>query len=520
MSEPRLTFDNGKFFFHDPLSAERTDKDSYWVFERNGIYSTTNLKAAAEFRRYSDIRTEKIFDRAFNKFYDAPLSPSLFSINFLDHHQKEGIAWVLTRKRSYLAHAPGAGKTAQAIIASLFSQGEGQTVFIVPPSLTLNWEREIWKFTEPLGNFPTIGIVPQSDNQDAMAWRSDFIICPDSMLTKNWVYDRLANLKIKFLGVDEASRFKDPTALRSLALYGGHTKDRKFKGLFQDAHHVVFMDGSPMPNRPMELWAPTIALAPETIDCMSREDFGFKYCGATQNNFGQWEFNHSSNEEILHSKLTRTFMHVVKEETLNHPERLRSLLYINKDVRSPDHKSWERQHLQNLKLSDIGESMNRGDIAHYRKELGIRKIPWIANYVADRLREKNDSILLFAWHREVCEGLVNALSKFKPLLVYGGTDNATRELFFKSFNSGEARLIIGNISSMGRGHNLQRANRIIFGEYSWTDELNKQCEKRSSRRGNEEEFIRCEYVVSPNSMDEIILNSVFTKAKRVERIVK
>ena len=253
--------------------------------------------------------------------------------------------------------------------------------------------------------------MPGSNDQDSMAWRSDFIICPDSMLTKNWVYDRLSKLKIKLLGVDEASRFKDPSALRSLALYGGRTKDRSFRGLFQDAHHVVFMDGSPMPNRPMELWAPTIALAPETIDCMSREDFGFKYCGATQNNYGQWEFNHSSNEEILHSKLTRNFMHVVKESELKHPERLRSMLYINKDVRSPEHKKWERSNLLNLKMSDIGEDMNRGDIAHYRKELGIRKVPWVTNYVTERLEVKNESILLFAWHPDVCEGLARSLAK-------------------------------------------------------------------------------------------------------------
>jgi SNF2 family DNA or RNA helicase len=72
---------------------------------------------------------------------------------------------------------------------------------------------------------------------------------------------------------------------------------------------------------------------------------------------------------------------------------------------------------------------------------------------------------------------------------------------------------------MGRGHNLQRADRVIFGEFSWTDELNKQAEKRASRRGNERAFVRCEYVVAPGSIDEKVVQALFTKEKRVREII-
>lgn len=275
-----------------------------------------------------------------------------------------------------------------------------------------------------------------------------------------------------------------------------------------------------MPNRPMELWAPTYALHPEAIDCMEQRDFGFRYCGAKLNDYGRWEFNHSSNESELREKLQADFMHVISEESLKHPERRRSILFMNQDVRSAEHKSWERRHLQTLSLSDVSEDMSQGDIAHYRRELGVRKIPWIANYVADRLKNKNESILLFAWHREVCIGLAERLAEYTPGLVIGGTKNEVREKAFMDFQSGKIKLIIGNIGAMGRGHNLQKADRVVFGEYSWTDELNKQCEKRASRRGRAEtDVVRCEYIVSPGSMDEPVLNANFTKEKRVKRII-
>jgi hypothetical protein len=340
------------------------------------------------------------------------------------------------------------------------------------------------------------------------------------MLTKEWVLANLSRMKKRFIAVDEASRFKEPTSERSRAFFGGKTETRSFPGLFQSARHVVFLDGSPMPNRPMELWAPTYALHPESIDCLEQQDFGFRYCGAKMNERGHWEFKHSTNEEELHDKLQKDFMHVVTEDKLSHPERRRSLLFMSQDVRSPEHKSWERRHLSKLSLTDIDEDMNRGEIATYRRELGLRKIPWVVDYVSERLLRKSESILLFAWHRGVCEGLAKALKIFKPGLVMGGTSNTEREKIFGEFQSGRCKLIVANIQAAGRGHNLQKADRVIFAEFSWSDELNKQCEKRASRRGRDAKaVVRCEYVVSPNSMDEPILNAIFTKQTRVNRVI-
>lgn len=518
MPKSVLTFQDGKFLFrvssldNIPLYLEKLKN---WDRLNENLFGTDKIKEAVKFRSLSDERTRNIFYRVCQIRY---CRGSLPPLTFLDPHQLEGINWILRRKRSYLAHAPGAGKTAQAIIASELSEGAGQTLFIVPPGLTLNWEREINKFT--CGIWPSISIVPLSAKQESMNWKADYIICPDSMLPAAWVNKMLREIKFKFIAVDEASRFKEPTAERSLAFYGGSTKKYNFKGIFRDARHVVFLDGSPMPNRPMELWAPTYALDPEAIDFLDQREFGFKYCGPKQNERGNWEFNHSSNEAELKAKLQEGFMHVVTEDRLSHPERLRSLLFMDQDVRSAKHKSWERSHLSTINLDDLDEDATSGDLATFRKELGINKIDWVARYVAERLKTKNESILLFAWHREVCLGLAEKLSVFNPGVVIGGTPNDIREALFRDFNGGCSRLIIGNLASMGRGHNLPRADRAIFAEYSWTDETNVQCEKRASRKGRDKDLpVRCEYIVVPATMDEMILNSVFTKQKRVKKVI-
>lgn len=507
---------------HNTSRVVNTDVLPAWRAISENIYATTELKAAAEFKRFADEKVVKIFKRIFTQYYRPPLGPLP---SFLDEHQVEGVDHVLTRSRSYLAHAPGAGKTCQAIIASHFAQGTGQNIFIVPPYLTMNWEREIvmWKMRAGNDNWQEVQTVPKSEHKEAMGWGAEHIVVPDSMLSKPWVLTELEKLKTKVVAVDEASRFKEVSSQRTVALFGGQYKYEKEKihsrGFIKDARHAVLLDGSPMPNRPVELWAPTFALSPESIDCMEYERFGLRYGGATPNWAGGWDFKHSSHEAELKERLQKNFMHVVPESRLGHPERLRKMIFINEDVRTPEIKDWEVKNLSRLDLTNISEDESQGQLARMRRELGIRKIKWVAGYVRERLRENADAILLFAWHRDVCLGLRDLLCEYKPLLVMGGGSTKDREKAFHEFQLGKRSLIIGNIAAMGRGHNLQKASRVVFAEFSWTDENNKQCEKRASRKGSTFARIPCDYIVAPHSLDEKTLRSVFRKISTQQKVI-
>ncbi len=428
----------------------------------------------------------------------------------------------MTRSRSYLAHAPGAGKTWQAVVASILTEARGQVLFIVPPSLTANWAREVQKIHALMRPrvWPSISVIPDSAGQDYAGWQAEFVIVPDSMLTRDWVLSRLVAMQKRFVAVDEASRFKEATAQRTIALFGGTLNDgRTSPGLVHDSRHAVLLDGSPMPNRPMELWAPTFAMSPESIDFMPQQEFGMKFCGAKLNDFGRWEFRHASNVDELRERLRQDFMHVVPESALKHPERRRSLLLMSDDVRTLEQKKWERSNVKHINFDEISENMSKGDIAHFRKELGLRKVPWTVQYVRQRCDDKNEAILIFAWHREVCFELERQLRDIGFGLIMGGTPAEEREELFAKFQEGTKRGIIGNILAMGRGHNLQFGDRAVFHEWSWSDEINKQCEKRISRRGNNKLFMRSDYIVCPNSLDEPTLEAVFRKADRVKRII-
>jgi hypothetical protein len=489
-----------------------TFNDGNFSLTGNGKTENIALRRASKFKEFADLSAKKVLNRILVKEYafDSRLP------EFLDPHQKEGVNWILTRSRSYLAHAPGAGKTAQAIVASQMVGAFCPTLFIVPPSLCLNWAREILKWTFKI--WPSIYVVGRTVDQDNADWGADFIIVPDSMLTKPWVYERLEKMKFNLLAVDEASRFKEVTSERTKALFGGKG-ERTYYGLVANARHSVLLDGSPMPNRPMELWAPTFAMAPEVIDFMGHHEFGVKYCDAhwSEEKY-DWDYRGASNLPELKRRLQKKFMHVVGEERLNHPERKRSMLFMA-DVRTHQMKTWEQKHLGAINLNSIDENMSQGDIAKYRQELGLKKVDFVVNYVRGRLESKNESILVFAWHRSVCGAIANGLGAFRPSLVTGDTNSRDREHIFQRFQNGTCRVIVGNIGAMGRGHNLQRAKRVVFAEYSWTDELNKQCEKRASRKGATADIVRCDYIVVASTLDEIVLNSIFKKASNVRKVI-
>lgn len=494
----QLTFENGKFW---------SSKNKFPL----------TLKEAVKLKGHADEKALKVFNRTLARHYETYELPPL---KFLDPHQREGIKWILKRSRSYLAHAPGAGKTCQAIVAGLLIPEPGKILFVVPPSLTENWLREITQFSEIMGLTPDTAVLMNGSNptkQELM--KADFIIVTDSMLAKISIYQNILDLDLKFIAVDEASRFKEPTSQRSKAFYGGKINDIIYPGLFQDTRHTVFLDGSPMVTGPMDLWAPTYSLNPSAIDYFSYSDFGFRFGGAKTNERGEWQFKGSSHEDELHQRLTKDFMHVIPESALSHPERRRSILFMNEDVRTPEMKSWEQKNLKKLKLEDVTERKSQGALATHRKEIGLRKVRWSSNYIKDRLKEKNESILIFAWHREVCEQLAEKLKEFNPFIIYGGVSGQKRERALKEFKEGKRKALVLNIQAGGRGHNIQEAQRIIFVEYSWSDELNKQCEKRASRRGNNKRFVRCEYVCASGTMDEVILQTVFRREKTVKRVI-
>ncbi len=490
-----------------------------WERESPSAFSTTNIKAAARFRSHADSKAEMIFNKLMLKTIALPaggvLQPK--GMDLYDFQKNFGVPHILGGSKTYLAHEPGLGKSAQSICA--VNSKPGRTLLIVPSFLRITWAREITKWSMP--DFPSIAVVPVSTKQALTNWAADFVIVPDSMLAKPWVISGLLKQNFRFVFIDEGHRFKTKEASRTVALFGGQTKKLKSSGLIYRAEHVSILSGTPLLNRPIELWPMLYAMAPELIDFMSYQDFGFHFGGAFQDSRGHWHFTGSANEQELKNRIMGRFMQrITKKQVLKDlPDKVREVIVIDRDGRASDVKAMDQELMRKLRRSDFEKPKELGDYAKVRHQNGLAKVQWVADFVDGILEnDLTEQVILFAHHRDVVEGLCKALAIWLPRFINGGVSIEMRTQIEDEFQKGARRLIVGNIDAMNLGLTLTAATRVVFAEYAWTPALNEQAEDRAHRIG-QKDSIFCQYLVLPNSIDEVILNSVMQKETKISKVM-
>lgn len=527
----RLTFENNNFVLHDPAILlkvkwpNNAETLAGWqkVSGTNSL-KTNKIKAAVRFRSVADSKALKIFDKLLLKDLPLPTGGVLFPKDqkLLPFQLHQGIPHILSRNRSYLAHQPGLGKSAQFICAA--SSKPGPALILCPSFLKMNWVREITKWYAD--DFPEIAIVPEAKKINEMNWNADFVICSDAMILNEAVRNKIEKTYFRTMAIDEAHRFKDPNAFRTIALFGGRKQKPKSKeffrsqGLIYNKEHVVALSGTPMLARPIELWPILFAMAPELIDFMSYENFGFKFCGPTRNEMGAWEFLGSSNEKELSELISPRFLQRIKKTDVlkDLPRKVRDVIIVDEDLRSKEVIALDKKLLDRF-LQDFEKPQELGDWAKLRHANGLAKVKFGARFVFEILsQDREESILLFAHHRDVVDILRTKLLSFNPEVINGGISNKERTRIEDAFQSGKCRLVIGNINAMGLGLTLTKATRVVFVEYSWTPSDNEQAEDRANRIGSEWSIF-CQYLVLPDSIDETILSSSLNKEERIERIL-
>ncbi len=523
----KLTFENNKFVLQRCPRIDGTlPLGAGWQWDQTAnTYQTKNIHAAVKLRKFADGLAERIFSK--HMLTDYPLPPGgavcPASQTLLPFQRERGVPHILATNKTYLAHQPGLGKSAQFICA--VNTKPGQALILCPSFLKITWAREITKWYKD--HFPSIAIVPESEKRHEMNWNADFIICSDAMLLKDWVRLSLLKQKFRFIGIDEGHRFKEAGTSRTVALFGGRVMDGaniklQSPGLIYSAEHVTILSGTPMLNRPIELWPMLFAMAPELIDFMPYQDFGFRYGGARQDERGRWLFVGSSNEDELHARIMGRFMQrICKADVLEDlPDKVREVIIVDHDTRDKQVVRLDQELVKKFSKSEFNKPKALGDYALLRHVNGLAKVKWAAKFVFSLLSsDETESIILFAHHRDVVEELKKLLFMFAPKAINGGVSNEDRTAIEDDFQSGRSRLLIGNIDAMNLGLTLTRATRVVFCEYSWTPSLNEQAEDRAHRIG-QKDSVFCQYLVLPNSIDEVVLTSILKKEDRISKVIE
>jgi len=444
--------------------------------------------------------------------------PSPDGLEYLPY-QKAGISYAISRENVLIGDEMGLGKTIQAIGVANADRDIEQILVVCPSSLRLNWLREFerWSVREL-----DIHVV---DGGSAAAWRhADCIIVNYDVLSKH--RSRVDNLEIDLLIADECHYCKNPKTARTKALIGS----RGVGGI--KAKRKVFLTGTPIVNRPIEMWPIVEALDPDGIG-RNFMSFAKRFCDARKVD-GYWDFSGASNLGLLQDELRSSFMvRRLKADVLKElPAKRRQIVEIPSDgvasvlarearyVESNEDRMSELEaNVELAKASDDPQSYEDAvsalrsgaaaaftEMAAIRRDTAIAKIPFVIEHLKLALEE--GPVICFAHHKDVIKSLAKAFPG--SVKITGGVSLADRQKAVDDFQQGKADLFLGNIQAAGVGITLTRSSHVVFAELDWVPGNVSQCEDRAHRIGQVDSVL-VQHLVFTDSLDATMAKVIVSK---------
>lgn len=442
------------------------------------------------------VRARKIERAGFRIDPSLPLSPDGLS---LLPFQVDAVKFIAQRESSLLAFPMGTGKSIISV-ATLNAAPDAKKVLIIcPANLKSNWYAELKKW---LRDDRTVGIVSGS------YWPpTNIVIINYDVLDRH--KDAIDDILWDICLIDESHYCKSPRAIRTKALIGG----KKGQKIWQPirAHRKIALSGTPLVNKPMEIWAVLNWLDPKNWP--SSYWFGKKYAGGHQGPFG-WVADGATNLEDLNRRLRSTVMlRKTKAELLpDLPPKYRQVIEFDLpsigSIIREEKAAVEsaRAGVADLQAAVVMARVNKDEgeyreavsrlkaymrqaqshIARARKNLAVAKVPYVVDHLRNALLDPEKKIIVFAHHRAVIESLFNQLAALgmQPVRLYGGMTQEDKNKAVETFQLDKnCRVFIGSITAAGVGLTLTAADHVVFAELDYVPGNMGQCEDRCIAEG-------------------------------------
>lgn len=380
---------------------------------------------------------------------------------------------------AYVGLEMGLGKTPVgiAITSGCAQVGIRPSLVVVPPSLRLNWEREYAKFAPHLTVETLTGKTPP---EGFTLPDVDVVIMGDSSVA-GWA-DFLTG-KVGALVVDEAHRFKN--------------KSKRSKGLAKVAESVpsvrILMSGTPMPNGRHDELA-------TQIDVMGNgawKDIGGK--GVFWNYYApqvdRWGSRENRDGAGLHEAMVSSwFFRRLRSQVIDLPNKGRASVALEgRGKYEKDYLKAEADLIAYLAGEQDGivtTGQRRAEalikMTTLRKLAGYAKTDAAAEHVVEILESEPGGVFVVAEHRDVIDRLLIKLARYNPTVVQGGMSDNDKQDNVDAFNSGESRVLVGQITAAGVGltlHGDGKNHRVVVAQLPWTPAELKQAEDRLHRIG-------------------------------------
>lgn len=452
------------------------------------------------------------------------IAPELRTVKFTEQGQNaerkglyefqvDGVDWLSKGDKRLLADDMGLGKTVQTLMAL---PKDCAALVIAPASLKYNWKQECEKWRPDLNavvvngktNFrlPAFGelvivnydilpeyVEPKKINANSKPWEV-MVYWPNSEMARH--------AKNIVLIVDEAHRVKNYKTKRS----------KRVKGLCMTASRVWALTGTPLENRPQDLYGIL-----ETLQ-MQMKVFGgwnkfVNYMNGYQDSWGGYVWG--TPKPIVPELLRRVMLRRKRQEVLpDLPNK--SITYIKVPLPANLKKHMDDLWTKNSKYFDDKELPPFEQFSSIRHELAVSRVDTLIDLVEDH-EEDEVPLVVFSAHLEPLDVLGQREGWGK---ITGATSPENRQKIVNDFQAGKLKGVAVSIRAGGVGLTLTRAWKAIFVDLDWVPGANQQAEDRICRIGQTSN--KCEIVrmVSDHVLDMHVLELIQWKMNLIEKSVE
>lgn len=496
-------------------------------FEWSGnrkVWYTKDADIASELLQYADSEVikhigleKKVKLTSLEESYATESDIHINKPNGLEYmpFQKAGINYGLQRTDVLIGDEMGCGKTIQAIGIINAIEIEGKILIVCPAIMKLVWKLELDKWLVNKGL--KVEVWDSKKQPDA-----DIIIVNYAILRK--LQDVLLKISFHIVIGDEIHFCKTkPTPKNKTKKTKKMNRSRAFYNIANKATKRVYLTGTPMLNRPAELFY----ILESLHFPMKWHEFMEKYADAYIDERGYWNTKGASNLDELQERLrSHCMIRRLKKDVLTElPDKIRQIIHL------PDDKlkttiSKEEKYLKDkketikvikMRIKEAEENEDKEnyqdavnelkefefnsftDLARVRHLTALKKVPSAIEHIK-ALLESTDKIVVFAHHTDVLKELYKEFEDVSVLLI-GATPIEERMDIINHFQTDpNCKLFIASIKAGGIGITLTSASTVVFVELDWTPTVIAQCEDRCHRKG-QKNAVLVQHLVIDGSID-------------------
>lgn len=437
-------------------------------------------------------------------------------------HQIEATEYISHNLAVPLFDEQGLGKTKIVIDALCINMSQGiidGALIICKKHLIDNWKDEI----ETHSHLKYIVLRGSANEKGArfMGYSNFYIINYESVIGEVKRLEMFLKIRKMAIVLDESHKIKNPDAKVTDAILS--LKDFSKKR--------IIITGTPIANKPLDLWAQFFFLDNGVLLGDSYKDFEHKYSVDLRSNLSEQQDKFDALRNIVLSHSIRR----VKKDVLELPEKI----YLDKRVQLDGRQKEMYEQLRDelyLEVTNIeGETIIDESEALLKKLLRLAQIasnPFLIDKaysetpskfqlldaLIQKILEQKEKVIVWSCFVDNIRILYKRYKKFGSLMLYGDIPIEKRSEIVKQFkNNDEFRVLIANPAAAKEGLTLTSANNAIYLDRNFNLADYLQSQDRIHRISQTKEC-RIYKLIAENTIDEYIDAIVYRKHKLAEFI--